>query len=110
MGKLIHENRVKIPCTNTKVFGHGGNPEQVRNEVYDWLAEFAPTVPGIGAQWAERTYKEPVAKGRPISTGYRPTPHRPFSAPFGRDKVAGKYFYFADKKLAMLFKLTWAGK
>lgn len=110
--KLIHENRVKVPCTNTRVFGHAGNAKQVHNEVYDWLDQVAGPLPsGGGTRWVERTYRNgpvmPAAtRGSPMSTSAR----RPFSPSFNAGSIDGVYFYFATMELAIMFKLAWGGE
>lgn len=79
---LQYEMRIEIPVSNTRVFGHGGIYHQVHNEVYEWLRLFSE-----GTDWYERS----------IRTGMS-------------NRVTAKLFYFANKKVAMAFKLAWGGK
>jgi hypothetical protein len=97
---LNHDTRVQVPITNERVFGHGGNPEQVHNEVYEWLDTFAGPVPGIGSRWCYRKYYAGFASEGFASLAHKIAKNRAYGR-LGIQRssaIAGKFFYFADPK------------
>ncbi len=82
---LNYDNRIKIPISNERVFGvTDHNNTRVRSEVYDWIYKMRK-----GTSWYERPYSDHSGRYR---------------------ELGGMFFYFEDRDLAMLFKLTWGGE